>query len=358
MRLPVIEASGTSYDIGFAHGQQAKKQIDVTISTYKAMFYEFSGIEWDRARKLALNFEEAIRGFNPDYIDEIHGIAEGSGYDYEEILAINVRSELVFQGSHLTSDGCTSVAVTGDRGKGGKTFLGQNWDWKVKMLEGIILLKIKKEGKPALATMTEAGIVGKIGCNASGIGVCFNALSVDAAPRGVPIHLILREILEQPTLLKAMTVVSSNRIGCPANILMASKYGEVIDFEIEDGDFEALYPERGIITHTNHYVSPRLPKANHKDTAKGKFPDTFIRRGRAEMIMGSIEGEIDEADILRVFRSHSDPSCSICHHESHNGDGSDGIGTVCSILMDLGAGKLRIAGGQPCENEYLEYDVE
>ncbi|MDD3221035.1 MAG: acyl-CoA--6-aminopenicillanic acid acyl-transferase [Clostridia bacterium] len=357
MKLPVIEVSGSNYEIGFSHGQQAKKQIDVTVETYKNMFYEFSKIEWERAQKIALTFEEDIKAFNPDYIEEIHGIADGSGYKYEEILALNVRSELVFQGSHITSDGCTSVVVTGDRGVGGKTFLGQNWDWKVKMLEGIILLKIKKEGKADIATLTEAGIVGKIGCNANGVGVCFNALSVDEAPSGVPIHLVLREILEQPNLLEAMSVVTANKVGCPANVLIASKYGEALDFEIEVEDFEALYPIDGIMTHTNHYVNPRLPRVGHKDTASPKFPDTFIRRGRAEKIIRSVQGEIGMEDIKKVFCSHQDPSCAICHHEEHNGPSGGEIGTVASILMDLEAGKLYITAGVPCENEYVEYSV-
>lgn len=358
MELPVIEVSGSSYEIGYQHGNKAKKQINVIIDVYKNMFKEFSDIDWETAKKIALKFERSISNFNNDYLDEIKGIADGSGYEYEEILALNVRSEIVFQGTHLISDGCTSLVVTSEKTETSTTYLGQNWDWKVKTLEGVILLKIAKEGKPTIATMTEAGIVGKIGCNSNGIGVCFNALSVDATPVGVPIHIILRNILEQSTFLKAMSVVSNTQIGCPGNILLASQYGEALDFEIEIDDFEGLYPIEGIMVHTNHYISLKLPKEGNRDMAKRKFPDTFIRYGRANKLIRAVDGLITKDDIKMVFTDHLESSVSICHHENNMEVGGDGIGSVFSIIMDLKAKEFYVSFGQPCKNEFKKYIVD
>ncbi len=351
MELPVVEVAGTPYEIGYMHGSMAKKQIAVNIGIYKEMFMEYAGIDWEKAQKIALSFEKAIYDFNPKYIEEIKGIAEGAGVAYEEILALNVRSELVFQGTNLTSDGCTSMAVTSDRTGGETTYIGQNWDWKLKVLGGVILLRIKQDNLPDIATMTEAGIVGKIGCNSAGIGVCFNALSVNDTPHGVPVHIILRAIMEQKNFAKAMEVVSSSEIGCPANIMIASEYGEAIDFEVGIGDFDALYPADGILTHTNHYKSLRLPKYNQNDIAKYKFPDTFIRLGRADYIIRNIKSDIGFEDIKKVFTNHTDSSCSICHHV----DSGDEIGTVFSIIMDLSSKGFYVSFGRPCENEYKKY---
>ena len=38
--FPIIIASGTPYEIGLIHGREAKKQVDISISTYKAMFWD------------------------------------------------------------------------------------------------------------------------------------------------------------------------------------------------------------------------------------------------------------------------------------------------------------------------------
>jgi isopenicillin-N N-acyltransferase-like protein len=51
----------------------------------------------------------------------MRGIAEGAGVTYEEILALNVRSELFF-GAAL--DGCTSLSWKTDTA----SFVAQNWD--------------------------------------------------------------------------------------------------------------------------------------------------------------------------------------------------------------------------------------
>ena len=47
--FPIIIASGTPYEIGLIHGREAKKQVDISISTYKAMFWDYSGIRWEDA---------------------------------------------------------------------------------------------------------------------------------------------------------------------------------------------------------------------------------------------------------------------------------------------------------------------
>ena len=50
----------------------------------------------------------------------------------------------------------------------------------------------------AFTTFTEAGILGKIGLNNHGVGVCINILgsSSDGGLGGIPIHILLRLLLQ------------------------------------------------------------------------------------------------------------------------------------------------------------------
>ena len=34
-RIPVVRAKGTNYEIGFAHGSQGKKQVNITLANLK-----------------------------------------------------------------------------------------------------------------------------------------------------------------------------------------------------------------------------------------------------------------------------------------------------------------------------------
>ena len=126
--FPIIIAYGTPYEIGLIHGREAKKQVDISISTYKAMFWDYSGIRWEDACNYARTFIPTINEYDPDYMEEIRGIADGSGYGIDEILALNVRSEIVLQGSQINSsntDGCTTFVFTPKVTEGGKTLLAK-----------------------------------------------------------------------------------------------------------------------------------------------------------------------------------------------------------------------------------------
>ena len=93
--FPYVEIEGTPFEIGFQHGELFKDKILNSIQCYKEMFMDYSNLEWSRAKKLSTRFVEVIRDYNPDYLEEIRGVAEGSGLDFEDILALNCRSELV-----------------------------------------------------------------------------------------------------------------------------------------------------------------------------------------------------------------------------------------------------------------------
>ena len=66
---------------------------------------------------------------------------------------------------------CTSVAVAGERCADGHTRVAQNWDWVGFQRQNVIALQVHRDGWPDYLTLTEAGIVAKIGVNEHGAGV-------------------------------------------------------------------------------------------------------------------------------------------------------------------------------------------
>ena len=93
--------------------------------------------------------------------------------------------------------GCTSIGISSDAGKNGDAFLAHNWDWKPSQRESMVIMKIRqKNGKPDIFMVTEAGIIGKTGYNSAGLCLYLNALSTDQAPKGLPLHIAMRGILD------------------------------------------------------------------------------------------------------------------------------------------------------------------
>ena len=114
----------------------------------------------------------------------------------DDILTLNCRSEITFQSGSTNTDGCTTVSVTPERAEHGDTLLCQTWDWKMALRECVLLLQVKKPGKPEIITLVEAGTLAKMGMNSAGVGILLNALASDCKAEGVPLLLALRGILE------------------------------------------------------------------------------------------------------------------------------------------------------------------
>ena len=242
---------------------------------------------------------------------EIRGIADGSGFELSEILALNVRSEIVLQGSQVNDrldGGCTSCAFMPYKTAAGDVLLAQNWDWKAIAKGALIVLEIHQAGKPDILMITEAGIVGKIGFNSAGIGVCLNALGSDKRWDGetIPLHIALRGVLNSHTLADAIENAGRVPLACCANFMMAGASGQVITVEIGPGEIDVIYPdERGYVTHTNHFYGPRT--AHIRDTGRMAFPDTYLRLGRIADLLRDRDVLAKAGEIAAVIM-HDDPA--------------------------------------------------
>ena len=345
-----IEAEGSAYEIGFAHGTLGKKQVLNSINTYKVMFKDYSNLSWDLAKERSRAYIEPIQNYDKDIMEEIRGVAEGAGVDIEDILALNARSEVIMMtGSAVPSGGCTSCAITPESTLSGNTILAQNWDWKGDQIESMVVLKIKQKNKPNITMITEGGIIGKIGFNSCGLGVCLNALGMKGNPKGLPLHVILRGILNREKISDAIERINSVQNACAANYLIAHKVGEALDVEKAPGDFDVLYPVDGIITHSNHFTVDRL-KPN--DTLRLMASDSYMRKGRSDKLLRQYKGKIDINVVKSVLRDHADYPDAICRHTDPKDDPGLAHCTVFSIIMDLSAQQMYVTKGAPCESEY------
>ena len=342
-----ITCTGTPFAIGLTHGREAKEQIEVSIATYKDMFRVYAKLEWEQALLEAEKYIPFIEAYDPDLMEEIRGVAEGSGRPLLEIVALNARSEIALTEKML--DGCTSFALTPEV-TGGKTFVGQNWDWKASQRQSFVVLNIVRKDRPAICMVTEAGIIGKIGFNSAGIGVCLNALVANENVPGTPLHIILRGILQSEILSDAVKAVASTQIASAANFLVCHRDGEAIDIEAAPSDYDVLTPDRGVLLHTNHFTSVRL--TGIKDLGKYAFVDSQIRLARARKLYENKRGQIGLRDIQRIMRDHFNHPKSICRHEDPREEAGRRSESVFSIIMDLNASTMYLTDGPPCQAEY------
>jgi isopenicillin-N N-acyltransferase-like protein len=346
--LPVISVKGKPGDVGFQYGAQCREMIQKNINLYFRLFNHYARLGRNQAVTLARRFIPVIKAFDPDLLEEIRGIAEGAKADMEEILALNVRTELMYADKLATGE-CTALAAMPEATASGAMLLGQNWDWNPQLMDSTVILEIEQESKPGVVTVTEAGIVGKIGLNSAGLGACLNILKSPLGQVGVPIHVLMRGILNSERFGDAIFKIASMNRGSTNNCLIAHRDGAIMDFEMAPEVMDFLYPTDGVLVHTNHFTSERLKPL---DANLSQFPDSLLRYGRAKQKFTARSGKISTADFKEIFRDHLNHPDAICRHPDPRDPELEQVQTVASIIMNLTTKEVQICHGPPCENEY------
>jgi len=347
--LPLISAKGSPAEVGYQHGAQCREMIRKNIELYFQLFHYYAKLDRQGAFLLARKFIPVIQAFDPLILEEIRGIAAGAQVEMDEILALNCRTELMYAET-LPPDGeCTALAVLPEATISGEALLGQNWDWRPSLLSTTVLLEIQQPGRPSLVTLTEAGIVGKIGFNATGLGACLNILKAPVGKVGVPIHVLMRAILNSERFGDAIYRITCMDRGAANNCLIAHADGFALDFEMAPQTLDYLYPEEGILVHTNHFTSERLKPLDANLT---QFPDSLVRLGRARQKLARRVGRIGVEDFQEVLCDHFNYPDAICRHPDERDPEPEHVQTVASIIMNLAKKEVLITHGPPCQNEY------
>src|SRR5579885_2982242 len=128
--FPVLGLRGQPYERGLQHGREARVRVERSLRNYRDLF-EFCRLPWDEAQRRAAPYRDVIGGLDPALLEVMEGIAKGAERPFGEILALNVRTEILPPGFMAGRDvgECTSIAVAPRASATGGALLAQNWDW-------------------------------------------------------------------------------------------------------------------------------------------------------------------------------------------------------------------------------------
>lgn len=366
--FPLIELAGSPFDRGAAYGKAARERIGVSIANYRTLFAH-GGLGWDEARALAGRYARPIRELDPALVEEIEGIAAGSGYGLADILALNCRTELLPPSFPEPADEawlaaarraadlgeCTAIAVEPDRSATGGALLAQNWDWLGTQRQALVLIRAET-GSTAYLTLTEAGMLAKIGLNGHGLGVCLNILRSrdDGLRPGVPVHVLLRRLLECRKVGEVEALVGRLRYAASSNVLCADAAGGIASFELSPAGAGVVRAEGGALCHTNHFLDPALAAG---EAAPAESLSSRPRLERARAFVAS-RATLGPRDLQALLRDESDGRLSVCRRPDPQAPWYLRIESVASVVMELARGAMHVAPDVPSRCDYLEVALE
>lgn len=213
----VIHLRGTHFEIGLAHGRALSTEIHTLFDQYViGGLVEIEGADLDLVAT-ARHYER----FTPrQYIEEMQGIAAGSGMLYERVLVMNTFVDAVLG---TRPEACSAFAIRTRNG----LLVGRNLDWTnfgvahrhvvVFILEPIDGHRVLSVGWPGMT-----GVV--TGMNDAGLTATLNmAFAGDLESDTTPFLIRVRDILENETTIGGATrALTRQPRSFAANVLLGS----------------------------------------------------------------------------------------------------------------------------------------
>jgi isopenicillin-N N-acyltransferase-like protein len=362
--FPLIEAAGPPREMGRQYGRGAAERIHRSIAIYERGFAE-KGVDWPLARQIAARFAPRIEQSYPRIAEEMRGIADGADLPYEDIVAINARTELLYGGFGTRPalpdddiDGCTGAVALPSTTADGHLLHAQNWDWRDECAESSVVVRFAPDDGPRMLIFVEAGLMARVGLNDAGIAITGNFLECehDGTRDGVPVPIVRRHALTHTSLGPALQTVLAAERAFSINLILSQREGEAFDLECTPEEVFWLLPEDDILTHANHFVS--LPaRIKLKDRGLPTNGDSLYRDVRVRRYLKRDHGRITVDTFKQALADRFGAPRAVCRSATV-GPGGKVSSTVATVIMDTTAQKMWIAPRPYGPHRYTEYALD
>lgn len=354
--LRTVELEGSYYEIGQGWGTVFKEEMEKVTQIELNIIAAFYQTDIEGVISMGRKYLPAAEQYDPDFMEVLHGFADGACIEFETLFAIRAVLEILFY-SKRPEGMCTSFAVTGNATKNGQTIIGQNIDWHPGL--PMALLRIQwpngvKQLALSMGGIWEYSLSSHISESPFGIAATLTATpDQDSESTPVPISIVMNRAARQTSLEKALAVFTAAKTNL-ASFLLANGKGDIKGVELGLNDFVLIQPERDTLVHANHYESERLKPY---DIFVQYVPDSPMRRERLADLLIQDYGKVTENHLMEYLADHNNAPKGICSHVDPASDLPPSA-TLASVIMVPERKRMYVAPGNPCENGYVPYDLE
>lgn len=340
LNMIFVECAGSPRDMGRQYGEQAREAIHANIETFGKSWDREHGETYERITRRLLSASL------PDVLEEMDGIAEGSGVPERDILMMNQMNTY----GEWCREECTPLAL--QRSDVGP-IVAKNNDGDLQASYRYVMRKCRPERGLPLVQVTYAGwLSGLDSMNAEGLGNTHGSVGskFDKSGPRVDVRLWLYELMRNCRttidLVKGMLAGSLTGKGFSIVVLDAAGHSAVIEAAVPVIAMRDL--DRPFIYSTNLYVSEVLKSMDTRDQA-GK--EIGLRRYGYLNWVEQTRMPATLEDIKRLLSSHE--PWAPCRH------GGPHLSHTEWSMIGLPAKKtLLISQGPPCVAPYQEVAVD
>ncbi|HEY9114762.1 MAG TPA: C45 family peptidase [Bacteroidales bacterium] len=258
--LTIVHLKGNPYQIGYDYGKLLKPEIKTLVEKWKKDVEDTYNQDFDLVAKhffSSTHFIKNAEKYNPELLEEIRGISDGSGIDYNTIFAFQMSEEIDALSDALKATRCTSISI--NKTDSTPTILAQNMDPPLLFHGTPVLLHITDDANNEKFIFTFPGFIGLCGLNSNGVGVTCNGISMlNHSSDGLPVSFILRNLLDQKDEQSAHECLKEMPVGVPQCFTIGGRLTARC-FECSANSKNLFYPfdNKNITLHTNFSISNR-----------------------------------------------------------------------------------------------------
>jgi isopenicillin-N N-acyltransferase like protein len=335
------------YERGLEFGERFAAEVSRTAAAYRRLFARradrpFDVDDWSE-RAWA-----AIGELSPQHAEELRGIAVGAGRPVREVAAVNARTELLVAANPSGTTECSSVVSLPP---GLPPVVVQTWDWYDAMADGWLHWTIPYPDGRRVETVTEFGMLAKIGVNGHGVAVMLNMLhhenDAKAAAEGAvgfPVHLLSRSVLEDAADVAGATAIASRpAVSASTALTFADASGAAVGVELFPGGPGLIEPVDDLLVRTNHFVSDAGTPGCLADTIS-----VSTRLRRDVLLAAFADGPPATAEAVLAGMRHHHPDGGVCSHVDERTERELWHRTLATVTIDVASGSLDVMAGGPC----------
>lgn len=257
----IIRLKGDHYQIGYQHGSLLQKEISISLEKWRSLIEQRWNLDPDEATDQFLNtsgYYSYIVSEAPEILEEVRGIADGSGYPFNIILAFQMSEEFELFGDDLFDNKCTTIAKSANCNQA--TIIAQNMD-PPQFLHGYPLILHIDNSISGIKSFvfTCPGLIGLNGMNSQGVAIACNGISMlNSDNEGLPVAFIVRKVLQMSSLDEIDAFINKAIHASPQCYTIGDRRNAVCyECSANKCSVYETFKEEEIILHTNFSIMNR-----------------------------------------------------------------------------------------------------
>jgi isopenicillin-N N-acyltransferase-like protein len=261
--LAVVEVSGNAYEQGRQRGQRLADEVKAQANLHLGAILprSFGG---NRAKWLEA-LRPLIDSADSDVIDELRGLADGSGVPFEDLQLVNFSVYLA--GMDSTAAGsmdCSVLATVGSANQKTSLLLGRQQEAVDDDILPVLLIRRFNDARPARLDVVQPAVLEPAAAiTARGLFWEGHAAFTKEA---VPAHaadlfsLVTGALRSARSLDDLQTELTARpRLKAMNSVIADLSSGEVRGLELSSGRKSVVRPDKnGILISTNHFLAPDM----------------------------------------------------------------------------------------------------